>query len=411
MPQEKAQSALVENEMERLPELCRRSRSSCAGGKSGKETEMRKEVIVAGHICLDITPVFPPRTAGGIKEVLQPGKLIEMCPADVHTGGVVANTGLAMKLLGADVRLMGKVGNDPFGEMVLDILKKYGAQEGMLVAEDEATSYSVILAVPGVDRIFLHNPGTNNTFRADDIPDEALQNAALFHFGYPPLMQSMYRQEGDELLRLFRRAKKAGAATSLDMAAVDPASEAGQADWKRILERVLPYVDFFLPSVEELCFVLDRERFADLQSRAGGRDITEILDIDRDVKPLADQCMALGAKALLIKCGAPGLYYRTAGAEQMQSVGARVRLDAADWAEREGFEQSYKPERVLSGTGAGDTCIAAFLTAMLDGYPLGKCLQLAAAAGASCVAAYDALSGLRPLAELEEKIRSGWEKI
>lgn len=371
---------------------------------------MSKKVIVAGHICLDITPVFPQRTVSDLKDVLQPGKLIEMQVADVHTGGAVANTGLAMKLLGADVRLMGKVGDDPFGEMVRDILKKYQAEEGLLVAPKEATSYSVILAVPGIDRIFLHNPGTNNTFRADDIPDTALKEAALLHFGYPPLMGNMYKNNGEELVRLFRHAKEAGAATSLDMAAVDPSSAAGQADWKGILERVLPYVDFFVPSVEELCYMLDKERFAALQARADGRDITEILDIEKDVKPLADQCMDFGARVLLIKCGAPGLYYRTASEEKLRSIGAKIRLDTADWANREGFEKSYLPDCVLSGTGAGDTCIAAFLTAMLDEYPIGKCIQYAAAAGASCVASYDALSGLKSFAELDRKIQAGWRK-
>lgn len=371
---------------------------------------MSKKVIVAGHICLDITPVFPQRTVSDLKDVLQPGKLIEMQAADVHTGGAVANTGLAMKLLGADVRLMGKVGDDPFGEMVRDILKKYQAEEGLLVAPKEATSYSVILAVPGIDRIFLHNPGTNNTFRADDIPDTALKEAALLHFGYPPLMGNMYKNNGEELVRLFRHAKEAGAATSLDMAAVDPSSAAGQADWKGILERVLPYVDFFVPSVEELCYMLDKERFAALQARADGRDITEILDIEKDVKPLADQCMDFGARVLLIKCGAPGLYYRTASEEKLRSIGAKIRLDTADWANREGFEKSYLPDCVLSGTGAGDTCIAAFLTAMLDEYPIGKCIQYAAAAGASCVASYDALSGLKSFAELDRKIQAGWRK-
>ena len=55
-------------------------------------------------------------TASG--ELLSPGKLLEVGAADVHTGGSVANTGLAMKKLGADVSLMGKVGKDAFGNMI-----------------------------------------------------------------------------------------------------------------------------------------------------------------------------------------------------------------------------------------------------------------------------------------------------
>ena len=93
------------------------------------------------------------------------------------------------------------------------------------------------------------------------------------------------------------------------------------------------------------------------------------------------------------------------------NIGNRVGLDLNSWADKEGFEKSYVPERILSGTGAGDTSIAAFLTAMLEGYPLEKTLQLSAAPGASCVAAYDALSGLQTFEELEQKINAGWNKI
>ena len=115
---------------------------------------MGKKVIAAGHICLDITPVFSKAGKKTMSSILQPGKLIQMKGVDVHTGGSVANTGLAMKILGADVTLMGKIGKDAFGDMIHNILKEYKAEKGMLVMEGESTSYSVILGKiqPGIDR-------------------------------------------------------------------------------------------------------------------------------------------------------------------------------------------------------------------------------------------------------------------
>lgn len=371
---------------------------------------MKKKVIAAGHICLDITPIFPGKKNKLLTDVLAPGKLINVGEADVHTGGSVANTGLGMKILGADVTLMGKVGDDAFGTMVQNILDKYDAGDGLLVTEGESTSYSVIVAVPGVDRIFLHNTGANDTFCAKDIPREALENAELFHFGYPPLMKTMYENDGEELIKLMKLAKECGAATSLDFASIDPNSAAGAADWEKILEEVIPYVDFLVPSVEELCYMLDKERFQEWQERAAGRDITEILDMEKDVKPLADQCMDFGAKVLLVKCGAPGMYFRTADKLAMWDLCSRLGLDLNQWADKEGFEKSYVPEKILSGTGAGDTSIAAFLTAVLEGYSLEDTMHLAAATGASCVEAYDALSGLKSFEELKCKINNGWKK-
>lgn len=372
---------------------------------------MKKKVIAAGHICLDITPIFPDTGARKLDEVMSPGKLVHVGAPDIHIGGSVSNTGLAMKFFGADVALAGKVGNDAFGMLVKQALQEeYNAAENLIIGEGESTSYSAVIAIPGIDRIFLHHPGANNTFMADDISEELLDGAALFHFGYPPLMESMYVNDGDELVKVLKKVKAVGTATSLDMASVDPASSAGQADWKKILTRIMPDVDFFVPSVEELCFMLDPERFEEWKTRAAGGDVTEILDVEKDIRPLADQCMELGAKVLLIKCGAPGLYYRTAGAETLGQISRCVELDCAAWADREGFEKSYVPDRILSGTGAGDTCIAAFLTAVLDGHVPEECMQLAAGAGACCVSGYDALSGLKSFEEMQKKIAAGWKK-
>ncbi len=366
-----------------------------------------KKIIAAGHICLDITPVFPAqRSCRELNEVLIPGKLVHMEGADVHTGGSVANTGLALKLLGNDVVLMGKVGADAFGTMVQNILAKYGAG-GLHADPASSTSYSVVLAVPGIDRVFLHDPGANDSFVSADIPDSALEDAALLHFGYPPLMKRMYADGGHELVSIFRRAKEHGLAASLDFAAIDPSSEAGKADWEAILQNVLPYVDFFVPSFEELCFMLDRRRYEALAARGG--DMTAELDVEAECAPLAEKLLAMGCRFVLIKCGTAGMFYRAAGREALRKIGRRICVDSESWAGRTGVQRCFRAETVRSGTGAGDTSIAAFLTAVLAGRTPEDCVALAAAEGACCVTAYDALSGLKSIPELEDRIRSGWE--
>jgi len=373
-------------------------------------TLLKKKAVVAGHICIDITPVFPDVRAGALGDLLIPGKLIQTEKADIHTGGAVANTGLAMRFFGVETELMGKIGNDEFGSMIVNLLEKHDAAQGLIISEQVSTSYSIVLAVPGIDRIFLHHPGANDTFVYEDIPQEKLADAALFHFGYPSIMKSMFENEGKELVRILKHIKEMGLATSLDMAAVDANSEAGQADWRKILKNVLPYVDFFVPSAEELCFMLDKDRFCSWNQRACGRDVTELLSIEEDIRPLAKQCMAFGAKVVMIKCGAPGIYYQCADKETLKTTGSRLALDAEAWALRSGFEKSYRPERLLSATGAGDVSIAAFLASVLAGRDVEDCVRLAAAAGASCVTSYDALGGLLTLDQLEEKINGGWEK-
>ena len=153
---------------------------------------MAGKIIVAGHICLDITPVFQTEKSQPLAQILTPGKLIQMQGVNINTGGAVANTGLALKVLGADVALMGKVGDDAFGRIVLERLDRCGLREGMIVSRDSGTSYSVVIAPPGTDRIFLHDPGANDTFRGEDLDVSKIAQADHFHFGYPPIMRNMY---------------------------------------------------------------------------------------------------------------------------------------------------------------------------------------------------------------------------
>ena len=202
-----------------------------------------------------------------------------------------------MRRFGVEVRLLGKVGRDPFGALVRRMLEEDGGAQGLVEDPESDTSYSVVLSPPGMDRIFLHNPGANATFGPDDIAPETLEGACWFHFGYPPLMERLYRNAGQGLEAVLRKAREAGLAVSLDLAAVDPTSEAGKEDWRTILGRVLPLVDVFVPSWEELCFMIDRPRYAEVLRRAGGGEATAVLSLSRD-------------------CGTPGGGGREAGGQK-----------------------------------------------------------------------------------------------
>ncbi|MFA6848548.1 MAG: carbohydrate kinase family protein, partial [Lachnospiraceae bacterium] len=140
------------------------------------------------------------------------------------------------------------------------------------------------------------------------------------------------------------------------------------------------------------------------------KNISLYIDVDNDIKPIADECLELGAKVVMLKCGAPGIYYRTGNKTQITEISDNLGFDLDGWNNREGFEKSYIPDRVLSGTGAGDTTIAAFLAAVMKGYTFDMCIHLAAAEGASCITEYDALSGVRSLDDLCERIGNGWAK-
>ena len=365
-----------------------------------------KKIIVAGHISLDITPVFKSDDGKKILKSFQPGKLLEVGKANISGGGAVFNTGLGLHALGADVLLMANTGDDDFGRILKGKIQEKGCESCITVLPGEDTSYTIVLAPKGVDRLFLHNPGCNDTFGFEHVDFSKAAKAAHFHFGYPTLMKRFYQNDGLELKELFCRIKELGLTTSLDLAAVDPDSEPAACRWDRILDSVLPYVDFFVPSIEELGFLLNRPLYEKWQKTAEGDDITSILSLKRDVETIADQALQLGAKAVLLKCGASGMFLKTASKQVFENGPDFLK----SWGDISYFQNSFLPDRILSATGAGDTSIAAFIKAMLEKRSPEECVKLASATGASCVTAYDTVSGLLPFEALEKKIKNGWEE-
>jgi sugar/nucleoside kinase (ribokinase family) len=382
----------------------------------------RVDVVVAGHICIDIIPTFqvsPAQAAGRhlrLEELLTPGKLVNVGPAVISTGGSVSNTGLALHRLGVSVRLVGKLGEDQFGQMVLQFLARYdpALTQGMVVARQEQSSYTFVINPPGLDRIFLHCPGANDTFGEADITPDHLKDARLFHFGYPPLMRQMYLDQGSQLKKLFRKVKRAGLVTSLDMARPDPDSEAGRVDWARLLERVLPWVDLFQPSLDETLFMLDRLAFerlqkaAETETRPGGW----LAGLDAGcLSDLAARLVGMGAAVVALKLGDQGLYVRTTtDRARLKSLSLRLGLDPENWLGRECLAPCFKAN-VVGTTGAGDCTIAGFLTGALSGLSLEQVMTGAVATGACNVEAADATSGVPAWTAVQQRIQAGWERL
>ncbi len=276
----------------------------------------------------------------------------------------------------------------------------------MVVDETVSTSYTIVISPPGVDRIFLHCPGANDTFSADDVRYDVVAQARLFHLGYPPLMRRMFEDGGAQLAEIFRRVKELGVTTSLDMAVPDPTSAAGRADWDAILRAVIPYVDVFLPSIEEILYMLHRETYEEF-SRAGSGFLALITP--PLLADLSHELLEMGASIVGFKLGHRGLYLRTAGRSAIEALGAARPSDSSGWAEKELWAPCFKVD-VVGTTGAGDAMIAGFLTALLRDMSPQEALTAAVAVGACNVEAADALSGVRPWEETWRRVESGWAR-
>ena len=360
--------------------------------------------VVAGHVSLDIVPALQ----GPVK--LEPGRLVVVGPALTSTGGAVTNTGLALHRLGVRVRLIGKVGADLFGRAVIDALAEEGERlaDDLIVSGDEATSYTIVINPPGVDRSFLHCAGANRTFSARDVRSEQLDGARLFHFGYPPLMPAMFANGGTQLRELLARAHDRGPATSLDVCQIDPDDEAARVDWHEVLANALPFVDVFAPSIEDLLFMLD----PDARDRLlAGAELTAVVDRAR-LAELAAVLSGMGAPVVAIKLGEHGLYLRTTSdTARLGALCNRLGLDAGAWRAREVLSPCFEPRVVAGTTGAGDATIAGLLAALLRGADPVDAATSATAVGACSVEGADPTSGIPPWPRVAERIASGWRRL
>jgi sugar/nucleoside kinase (ribokinase family) len=354
--------------------------------------DARGRVVVAGHICLDLIPAPGERSGGGASEALGSIGPLELAP-----GGCVGNTGVALSRLGLATTLVARVGDDPLGRLLGALVRDAapGADLRLLTAARLPTSYSLVSSRPGRDRTIRHFVGANEAFTAADVSDDLLRGARLLHVGYPPLLAGLVEADGRGLADLLGRARRLGLVTSIDMANANLGGD-DRSRWRRVLGRILPTTDIFLPSLGEATRLLAR------RVRRGARGSPDLAAVAR----LADAFIELGAGIAGIKLGDHGLYVRTAPGARLASV---VPGLGPGWDERELYSSVFETDAVGT-TGAGDATAAGFLLGVLAGLAPGDALTAACAVGGSSTEAVDGTSAVRAWPEIEARIRGGWRR-
>lgn len=352
--------------------------------------DRNKKIAVMGYLCLDL---FPDLSGGGLAFV--PGMLKEIGSCAAFPGGVVGNTGVALHRLGMPVKLAGRVGNDVFGHSIRDYFRRLSPAyvEHLKVDENGGhTGYCIVLSPDGSDRMFLAYRGINDALAMNDAGNGFLDDAMLLHFGYPPLCKGFADDHGRELRTLFTHAHDNDIITSLDMSLPAPGTFSYGLDWMEFLRSVLPATDIFLPSIDELMFMLKPQQ--------GGRHLETL-------RTMAEQLLGFGAAVVAIKLGSDGLYVRTSGDFCRLQRLAKTGVDPATWLDRELLAPCYQVE-VAGTTGAGDATIAGFLAGVISAATVEQASLLAVGTGAASVSAHDAVSGIRPLTEMQSMIEAGW---
>ncbi len=270
---------------------------------------------------------------------------------ELHSGGCAANTGVSLAKIGVKTAVIGKVGNDGFGDFLVQVLQKHGIDtRGVKRDEKEATSATMVMVHSDGERSFLHYIGANAALRLEDVDKDIVRQSKVLHIAGALVMPGI---DGEPTAELLHRAKEAGIITSFDT--VWNAS----SGWMDTIRPCLPYVDYMIPSIEEAKMLTGKEH---------PEDIAQVF-------------LDYGVKAVGLKMGERGCFIRTADAS---IVIPRYQVQAID------------------ALGAGDAFAAGFLTGVVKGWDLEQTGRFANAVGALCVTALGATTGVRSLEETLE---------
>lgn len=282
----------------------------------------RFEILVVGELNVDLI-------LNGLPSLPKEGKEILAKEMTLTLGSSSAIFASNASVLGNKVAFLGKIGDDSFGDLVLESLEKKKVNtEFIIKSATEKTGATIVLNY-GEDRAMVTHPGAMETMTMADIHEDVLVRARHMH------VSSIYLQPGikKDLTALFKKAKGLGLTTSLDMQ-WDP-----EEKWDIDVKTLLPLVDVFLPNETELLA------------------LTAQKDIDRAismVKPYVNM--------LVIKMGNKG----SRGIEGGNDI----------------TKPPYLNDNVVDAIGAGDSFNSGFITRYLAGEPLEECLRYGNLAGA-----------------------------
>jgi sugar/nucleoside kinase (ribokinase family) len=171
----------------------------------------------------------------------QGGQLVEQIR--ITPAGSAGGTAVTLAKLGARARSAGAIGRDELGDVILELLGRFGVDASLLVRRDDVqTSASVLPIRPDGSRPAFHVVGANATYSAAHAPWDAIEQAAYLHMGAPEFMG------GEEAAKILSFAREHGVVTSADILA--PGEQAAAIlDW---IAPAFAHLDYLLPSEEQV---------------------------------------------------------------------------------------------------------------------------------------------------------------
>jgi len=267
--------------------------------------------------------------------------------------GTAGGAAMVAGKLGVPTRIVGAVGDDLNGAYVRFGFESVGVDTSLLVTKPgERTSATLLAVETDGRRSSYHAPGAGVGAAVDDAVVAAACASGFVHYA----SVGGAATDGGAGAELLRAAKAAGAVVTCDL--IGPRRSALDE-----LKRLLPYVDYFMPSAAEATFLTGLE----------------------DLAAAAELFRTLGAKACIIKNGGRGSYV---------SIGsAPVSIPA----------HAIQP---IDTTSCGDSYCAGFIAALAKGWPPLEACRFATATAALVAQGLGTLGKLESFAATEQAMRT-----
>lgn len=300
------------------------------------------KTCVIGSINMDLVAV--------VDRFPQPGETIIGRDFATYPGGKGGNQAVALGRLGADVLMVGKVGNDSFGEQYLNNLRVNGvSNDGIKIHEGISTGIAVIEVDTAGENHIVVIPGANGKVDREFIEEKwnLIINRDIFLFQLEiPL---------DAVLYAVKNLKEAGKLIILDPA---PARE--------LPDEIYKCIDYITPNETEIAVLTGTE-----------------IDEDGDLEKAGRKLVEKGVKHVVIKAGKRGAYLATRD----------------DFIHVPGFGVQS-----VDTTAAGDSFNAGLAFALTRGDDILESIRFANAVGAISTTAKGAQSAMPSLMEVESFI-------
>lgn len=302
---------------------------------------MKPRIVVVGSLNADLVQ--------RIDRLPRPGETLTGSELRIISGGKGANQAYAASLLGGRVSMLGQVGSDAFGPLLIASLERAGVDTANILAIEGATGTAGIFVLPAGENIIILSAGANGTLSPAAIR-EPLKTLAADSLLLVQLEVPLATTEF-----ALRMARERGAITILDPA---PA--------QTLPAKLCALVDYLTPNQTEAALLLGS---------------TEEIESYERAEAAARKLLALGPRNVILKLGALGVVVANSrGCERVP-----------------GF-----PVQAVDTTAAGDTFNAAFAVALGEGKPPLAAARFANAAASISVTRPGAQSSIPQRAEVDQ---------